>query len=97
MKRDVHHIYDRCLVCKSTKAKVKPHGSYTPLPIPIMPWVDLSMDFVLGLPRSKGSLEWPILYIAIRASKAQFVKEFHAKVHFQIENKVEQYANKANK
>ena len=42
-----------CLACKQAKSKVLSHGLYTPLPIPSELWVDISIDFVLGLPRSK--------------------------------------------
>lgn len=52
MKRDVTRICERCIECKKAKSKSQPHGLYMPLPIPTSPWVDISMDFVLGLPRS---------------------------------------------
>ncbi|RDX86350.1 hypothetical protein CR513_32323, partial [Mucuna pruriens] len=58
MKQDVHNTGDKCLTTKRTcyqytKAKVQPHGYYTPLFVLFMPWIDLSMDFILGFPRSK--------------------------------------------
>ena len=53
MKHDVHKFRDHCIVCKKAKSKVIPHGLYTPLPILDYPWIDISMDFVLGLPKKK--------------------------------------------
>jgi hypothetical protein len=50
MRRDVTRICGRCITCCKAKSKVLPHGLYTPLPVPIEPWVDISMNFVLGLP-----------------------------------------------
>ena len=51
MRKNVERIVGRCGVYHKTKSKVNPNGLYTPLPIPNQPSVDLSMDFVLGLPR----------------------------------------------
>ncbi|KAI9173962.1 hypothetical protein LWI28_009417 [Acer negundo] len=53
MKCDVERVCDKCIICRQAKSRFKPHGLYTPLPIPSGPWIDISMDFVLGLPRSK--------------------------------------------
>ena len=51
MAKDVHKVIESCLLCKQAKSRNEAHGLYMPLPILIKPWVDLSMDFVLGLPR----------------------------------------------
>ncbi|OMP01424.1 hypothetical protein CCACVL1_03095 [Corchorus capsularis] len=59
MRHDVGKYIASCIVCLQAKSTSKPHGLYTPLPIPYEPWTHISMDFVLGLPRSrrgKGSI-----------------------------------------
>ena len=43
----------RCIQCLRAKSKVNSNGLYMPLPIPNEPWVDISIDFVLGLHRTK--------------------------------------------
>jgi hypothetical protein len=52
IRRDVHTVVDRCRVCQINKGTKQPAGLYMPLPIPDRPWQHLSMDFVLGLPRT---------------------------------------------
>ena len=54
MKRDVERICDRCIKCRQSKSRLQPHGLFMPLPIPSHPWVDISMDFVLGLSRTRN-------------------------------------------
>jgi len=49
----VQRICDKCITCRKAKSRTQPHGLYTPFLVSKEPWVDISMDFVLGLPRSK--------------------------------------------
>jgi hypothetical protein len=46
------YVINAKLVGKA-KSRTQPYGLYTPLHVPKEPWVDISMDFILGLPRSK--------------------------------------------
>jgi hypothetical protein len=49
----VERYVSRCTTCNKAKSRFNPHGLYMPLPVPSVPWEDISMDFVLGLPRTK--------------------------------------------
>jgi hypothetical protein len=52
MRRDVERLVARCTTCQKAKSRLGNHGLYMPLPVPSSPWLDISMDFVLGLPRT---------------------------------------------
>ena len=73
MKRDIERIYGRCITCRQAKSRVQPHDLYTPLPIPSEPWIDISMDFELGLPRTRRGRD-SIFIVVDRFSKiAHFI------------------------
>jgi hypothetical protein len=42
-----------CTTCNKAKSQLNPHGLYMSLSVPSVAWEDISMDFVLGLPRTK--------------------------------------------
>jgi len=71
MKHDVHKFCNKYLVFKKAKPKVMPHGLYTPLLVLEHPWIDISMDFVLGLPRPKGGKD-SIFVVVDRLSKMAY-------------------------
>ena len=52
-RRDVEHSVARCTRCQKAKSRLNHHGLYMHLHVPSVPWEDISMDFVLGLPRTK--------------------------------------------
>jgi hypothetical protein len=72
MKQDVRNFVAECDVCQLKKGEiVKYPGTLQPLPIPPAIWQDISMDFVVGLPKS-GSKSF-IMVVVDRLSKyAQF-------------------------
>ena len=68
LKKDVARIVAQCRTCQIAKAKKQTTDLYTPLPVPHEPWKDVSMDFVLGLPRTARGHD-SILVIVDRFSK----------------------------
>ncbi|WVZ76705.1 hypothetical protein U9M48_024657 [Paspalum notatum var. saurae] len=53
MRRDIERFVSRCTTCQKSKSRLNPHGLYMPLPVPSTLCEDISMDFVLDLPRTE--------------------------------------------
>ncbi|GKA51451.1 RNA-directed DNA polymerase [Tanacetum coccineum] len=53
MERDVNRLLERCRTCRIAKTHSSNAGLYAPLSVPVAPWEDVSLDFVLGLPRTQ--------------------------------------------
>ena len=51
INRDVERLVKRCLACLFGKRNAQNTGLYTPIPELGLPWIHLSMDLVLGLPK----------------------------------------------
>ena len=86
LKRDMQRIYDRCITRRQVKSRVVPHGLYIPLLVPKESWVEVSMDFILGLPRSRKG----------RDSIFVVVDRFSKMTHFIICHKINDATNIAD-
>jgi hypothetical protein len=73
MRHGVERLVARCTTCQKAKSHLNNHDLYMPLPVPTCPWIDISMDFVLGLPRTKKGRD--IIFVVVdRFSKmARFI------------------------
>jgi len=75
MKRDVQNLCDKCVTYKRGKSKSQHHGIFMPLLIANTPWTNISIDSVLGLPRSKGGKY--VFFVADRFSKMTHFIPYH--------------------
>ncbi|GJV06058.1 putative gag-pol polyprotein [Tanacetum coccineum] len=72
MIKDVQALITRCSTCHQVKSTFH-KGLYTPLPTPNQPWEDLSIDFIIALPRTKSGKD-SIMVVVDRFSKmAHFI------------------------
>jgi len=72
MGGDVHRVVTACSICHKAKSQFR-QGLYTPLPVPAQPWDDVSMDFVVALPRTQRGKD-AIMVVVDRFSKmAHFI------------------------
>ena len=76
-KTDVQKIVTECLVCQQNKVEtIKTPGLLQLLSIPSQRWIDVSMDFITGLPKSEGKSV--IMVIVDRLTKyAHFCVVYH--------------------
>lgn len=65
LKQDIARFVAECDVCCRVKAEhLKPAGTLQPLPILAWKWEDITMDFIIGLPRTSSGHDsiWVIVY-----------------------------------
>ena len=49
LEKDIARFVKKCVVCMMAKTHGNNAGLYTPLPIPNMPWEEVSLDFFFGI------------------------------------------------
>ena len=74
MKKDIAEFVSRCLTCQQVKAEHQaPTGMLQPLSIPIWKWERITMDFLLGLPKTPKSNDAVWIIVDRLTKSAHFI------------------------
>jgi hypothetical protein len=73
MRRDVERFVACSTTCQNAKSRLNPHGLYMPLPVPSAPWEDISIDFVLGFPKTRKGRDSVFVVVNRFSKMAHFI------------------------
>ncbi|GJZ42323.1 putative nucleotidyltransferase, ribonuclease H [Tanacetum coccineum] len=76
------HVGRDCTLQLVSKGTTTNAGLYMPLPVPLQPWVDISMDFVLGLPHTQRGNDSIFVVVDRLPSSVVFDRDTRFLSHF---------------
>jgi len=85
MKREIAKYKSECDICKRVKAShLRPAGPLQPLNIPSWKWEDISMDFIVGLPKTSKGYDsiWVIVDRLMKSAHFLPVKTIYRAHHY---------------